>query len=113
MSQLPSDLACPSGLSPRGQKAWHVITCWLEASDLTYTGGCKAFYSPQEWKARGETYGRESELVVVYDGGDLAAVMSNELGYGLRESLSTELGAVAGVYFEDCTNWYAAIYPVE
>lgn len=36
-------------------------------------GGCQAFYSPAEWAARGEEYGKLSELIIVHDGGDIAA----------------------------------------
>jgi hypothetical protein len=73
-------------------------------------GGCKTFYTPDEWKARGEDYGTESELVVVYDGGDFHSICNTGMGfYTAHESLQEELDK-AGYFFEQCTGWYGAVY---
>ena len=37
-----------------------------------YGGGCKAFYSPDEWKEIGNNVPDECILVLCYDGGDLS-----------------------------------------
>jgi hypothetical protein len=77
---------------------------------MSYTGGCTPFYSPTEWKERGEKYGRESLLIACHDGGDLEGFFSpyeniEEFSEMLRAALEAE-----GMYFENCTGWYTAIY---
>jgi hypothetical protein len=73
-------------------------------------GGCRTFYTPAEWRERGESYGRDSVLIVVHDGGDAAAAFSWDYEcHNLRESLSDKLAAM-GLYAEQCTSWYSAIY---
>ena len=105
------DLTCPENLSPLGKRAHKAIMEVLRRHEMTYTGGCKAFWSPQEWKDRGESYGHLSELVIVYDGGDLVPFFSPESvqGYVLYERMRAALEAV-GLYWEQCTCWYSAIY---
>lgn len=115
------DLARPEGLSEAGSEAYDAVVAVLRKHEATRTGGCKAFYSPAEWRARGESYGTEAELVVVYDGGDLMRFFSldacyNELydfpaerRYATYEGMQAALEAV-GLYFEECTGWYSAVY---
>lgn len=72
--------------------------------------GC--FWSPQEWKARGEEYGRSASLIVTHDGGPYAG--SFNPNYGDRrayQGMADALGAV-GYYAQQCTGWYTAIYPI-
>jgi hypothetical protein len=123
-----SDLHMPEGLTEAGQHAYAIIIAYLQQHSLTNTGGCKAFYSPIEWMARGEEYGTTAHLIVVYDGGDMRPVFSMDAAYdldcefyrktctprpayalyeGMQENLST-----AGLYFEECTRWYSAVYSI-
>lgn len=108
-----NDIHKPKGLSKLGNKAWKTITDILKKDDMTYTGGCKSFYSPKEWKERGEQYGLTAELIVVYDGGslmhyfDLDTAMESE--YLFHTKMQEALEQI-GVYAEPCTCWYAAIY---
>ena len=105
-----SDLERPSNLSKAGNKAYDVIMAFLRQHDLTYAGGCKAFYTPEEWKSRGEQYGAKAELVVVHDGGDVAAVCNLDYeNYGLHDALQEAL-TNAGLFLEGCTCWYSAVY---
>ena len=105
-----SDLDKPEGLSDKGQKAYETIVKFLQHKSMTYTGGCKAFYSPQEWAERGESYGTNSHLVVVHDGGDLARIFNIDYGsYILNEDMNNML-AKSGMFAEACTTWYTAIY---
>ena len=102
----------PEDLDARGQEAYRVIMKVLEANDATNTGGCQAFRSPKEWKARGEEYGCDSKLVVVYDGGDHGAYFSLDKSYPNYvefEKMNDALKKI-GMYAEECTCWYAAIY---
>lgn len=76
------------------------------------SGGCRAFYTPQEWRERGEQYGLNSALVVVYDGGDHAMFFDyNHECYRAIDRMNEALAKV-GYYFECCTCWYSAIYPI-
>jgi hypothetical protein len=106
------DFAIPEGLSGLGRKAaetiiTHVCADFPDASG----GGCRAFYTPDEWRARGEQYGADAELIVVHDGGDLAPYFSyDECCYDLLEGMVEALSPT-GTYAEQCTCWYTAIYP--
>lgn len=75
-------------------------------------GGCKAFYSIQEWKDRGELYGRDSLLILCYDGGDLAPLCN--WAYGARKETEAfrDFMTGLGVWVEPCTGWYSAVYPL-
>jgi len=100
----------PEGLSAKGKKAMGIILRVAKSLEMSYTGGCTPFYSPQEWKERGEKYGRESLLIVCHDGGDLEAFFSP---YEALDSFAEELRAALeaeGFFFENCTGWYTAIY---
>jgi hypothetical protein len=73
-------------------------------------GGCRAFWTPEEWTARNEEYGTDSILVLVHDGGDLAPACNWDYGnYELSDKLTTALNE-AGFYYEQCTSWYSAVY---
>lgn len=124
-----ADLDLPDGLTDQGRRAHEIIVEYLRACGRTETGGCKAFYSPTEWVARGERYGKKSHLVVVYDGSDLRPVFSMDAAYDLDCAVYRETGTTrepyslyegmqeklreAGLYFEECTGWFSAIYSTE
>lgn len=113
MTRYRDDLACPEGLGDLGKRARAAIVVWLKANDLDHTGGCRAFYSPAEWKARGEEYGITSELVIVHDGGDLAPVFNIDYEmYELQDRMDIEVLRPLGLFAEPCTCWYTAIYKV-
>jgi hypothetical protein len=123
-----SNLAVPKDLGDAGRRAYAIITAYLQEHDCADTGGCKAFYSPAEWSARNEAYGTKSHLVVVHGGAmrsvfsmdaayDLDCAVYEETGqphapYSLYDGMQAKLRA-AGLYFEECTRGYCAIYSVE
>lgn len=73
-------------------------------------GGCKAFYTPEEWKERGEDYVTDAVLIVCHDGGDLAPLFNwDYCAYELREKMDEVLKKL-GFFPEQCTSWYSAIY---
>jgi hypothetical protein len=137
---MDKNLSKPEGLSPAGERAYETIISHLkkqfgDSFDEFSTGGCKAFYSPEEWRERGEMYGKKSELIVVYDGGELRPFFNmdsayesslmyadflNENGlslpgdYNMWSTCEIMQAALreAGVYAEECTGWYAAIYKI-
>ena len=103
--ELSKEWDIPEGLSLLGDVAAQIIRQQAVQQKLTNAGGCKVFYSPQEWRERGEQYGCESELVVVYDGSDARYLA--EFNPGIEEVLARE-----GLFIECCTHWYAAVYKI-
>lgn len=108
------DWKIPTGLSAKGRKAAFAIRNFAKANGLSFTGGCKVFYSPAEWKARGEQYCTTSELIVVYEGADLGLATSMDRAYDfgsydLQEKLIDVLAEI-GLYTEEATGWYGGVY---
>lgn len=105
------DLKKPDGLEPAGEKAYETIMAFLKAKKLTYTGGCKAFYSPAEWAQRKEDpIGPNGVLVVVHDGGDLAPVFNISYEqYALGDEISAKLKEHE-LWFESATCWYGVVF---
>jgi hypothetical protein len=107
--------AMPDGLSTKGQKAYKAIMDVMPlVNGEVDTGGCKTFYSPAEWRAKGEHYCLDAELIVVYDGGDVAGFFNYEYAmdfdnYSLINDMDQQLSN-AGFYSEQGTNWYSGIY---
>jgi hypothetical protein len=108
---MNEDLKQPEGLSPLGIAAYDCIMNFLVKNNLTNTGGCPAFKSPQEWRDRGEECCRYSHLIVVYDGGDLREAFMEDECYTVTEKLDHALEGL-GLYFEHGTNWYGGIYEI-
>ena len=109
----PTGIEIPEGLSPGGQAAAEAIVALLTKRGATDTGGCRAFYTPQEWRDRGEKYGLNSILIVVYDGGDVGAFFTMDKDYPQykRTNEMTKALDEAGPYHsEECHCWYSAIY---
>lgn len=99
----------PANLSETGAVAYSTIMNVLNKYEAE-SGGCKTFYSPAEWKERGEDYGKNSHLIIVYDGGDVGSFFNmNHERYKLYDEMQTALSEI-GLYFEECTGWYAAVY---
>jgi hypothetical protein len=108
-TKLHPDFSCPKGLTKSGRAAYRVILALIRKHDLVYSGGCKVFYSPKEWRLRGEEYGTSSELIVVYDGGAHRELFEPEYSFSFTEELTASLRK-SGLWFEPCTCWYSAIY---
>lgn len=129
---MNKDFNMPSDLDADGKRAYDTIKKHLHDFKDLETGGCKSFYSPKEWNERGEEYGRNSVLIVVYDGGDLRRYFNmdacyegtclmadfyREMGkempkYNPYETLENLQAALhkEGFFVEECTGWYAAVY---
>lgn len=75
-----------------------------------YTGGCRTFYSPAEWRQRGEEYGLESMLIVCHDGGDVATFFNYAHECDSRVEKMQEALERVGYWADPCTSWYTAIY---
>ena len=123
-----ADLDMPKDLGEPGRRAYEIIVAYLKEHDFSDNGGCKAFYSPAEWSAREESYGTTSHLVVTYDVGAIRPVFSMDAAYDLDCAVYQKTGKKrkpyslyegvqdklreAGLYFEECTGCYSAIYSV-
>ena len=102
-------LSKPEGLSALGSAAYDEAMKLVREHGLDPCG-CKTFYSPQEWRARGERYGLlHSHLIIVYDGGDIGSIaqLSGRHNQAFIDALSRH-----GLYVEEGTGWYACIHNI-
>lgn len=107
---MSNDWPIPGNLCPLGKKSAEGIHQFLVENDLTSHGGGGRFYSPQEWKDRDEAHGTESLLVITHDGGSHAAAFNSDYErYELMDELREKMEEI-GVYIEQCTSWYSAVY---
>lgn len=96
------------GLSDAGITACMTIMNALPES--LDTGGCRTFYTPKEWEERGELFCTDAELIVVFDGGDVAPYFNmSYCQMDLVEKMQTALEKV-GMYYEYGMSWYCGIY---
>ena len=105
----------PTGLSRKARQLAHAIRDHL-ISEGVETGGCTTFYSPAEWRDRGERF-HSDHLIVVYDGGGVAPYFSLDAtalpwsgpeAYHRYEAMMA-LCKEHGFYFEEATGWYSCI----
>ena len=75
------------------------------------------FFTPQQWRERGEEYGRTSVAIVVHDGGPYARHFNPAYhDWRALDAMIVALGdlrtpeAPHGYWSEPCTSWYTAIY---
>lgn len=110
----------PTGLTRDARKLAYAIRNYLSSEGVEDTSSGRAFYSPGEWRDRGEQYGTRSALVVVYDGNGVAPYFSLDAtappwskpeAYHRYEAMMS-LCREHGFYFEEATGWYACIYPI-
>jgi hypothetical protein len=87
-----------------------VATLTADLGKAPYAGGCRAFYSPQEWVARGERYGRDAVLILVHDGGDLSYYCNPDKGDHAAVRILSDALRAHGFFIQACTCWYSAIY---
>lgn len=92
-----------------GRAAYNCIMKFLKARKLTNTGGCKAFYTPQQWVEKGEKFGQNALLIVVHDGGDLARCFNWDYESPLYKKMIKHLED-NGFWAEALTCWATAIY---
>lgn len=115
----------PEGLSAQGQRAHAIIVAYLNEHGIAKTDGEPAFHAPQSWH---QEYGTRSLLVIDHQGGPLGPVFSMDYAYdqdcahyrktgkarepyALYEGMQEKLRE-AGLYFEDCTRRYSAVYSI-
>jgi len=107
---VPPDFALPEGASPSAERAWAVIIGVLNRGDDLYSGGhSHVFYTPEQWKARGEEYGGGSCLIVTHDGGAHMPYFAAEGGGHSMHSMMDLALRRAGFYAEQGTAWFSII----
>jgi hypothetical protein len=106
----------PEGLSERGMEAFRTVVTMANRFGMLENTDQRIFYSPAEWAARGEDHGLKSELIIVYDGEEIGKLFSFDQDarsdYAHMEAMREEL-ATLGMYSEECTCWYSAIYEIK
>jgi len=85
------------------ETCYKVVNRFIKRHKL-YTGGCKTFYTPREWKYRKEEFGLESLLIVVYDGSDVKRLFIGDLANKFQKYLAEH-----GYRFENGLHWYSYI----
>lgn len=78
-----------------------------------YTGGCRTFYTQEEWRTRLEQWGNDAVMVICHDGGDYAHFFNQDYeSYSFYNKMDEALRA-AGYWPEALTCWATAIYRSE
>lgn len=113
MSFDKDNWAIPTGLSRKARKLAHAIVKLANKRDWS-SGGQKVFWSPKEWKNKGEPYGCGSELIILHEGGDHAPFFSLDYSsyagsYDQYEEQSKFLQS-HGFWIEGLYTWSSAIY---
>jgi hypothetical protein len=108
-----SHFEIPDGLSDQGRRAAEIIRDFCREHKLG--SNQRVFHSPAEWTLG---YGQGSLMVVLHEGSDANRALSmdgadeqNGGDYSLYEALQERLRE-AGVYIEQCTRWYSAVYAI-
>ncbi len=99
----------PPVATSRTMAAYAIVEKWRKAKGYHFTGGCRLYYSGEEWAERRESYGQGAILILVHDGGDLSNYNGDDIPPLRDEDLRQALYA-AGMWIESCTGWYDAIY---
>lgn len=79
MSFDKDNWAVPTGLSRNARKLALAIV--KLAKERNWYAGQKVFWSPKEWKEKGERYGEGAAFIVIHEGGDHAPYFSMDHAY--------------------------------
>ncbi len=101
-------MSVPKGLSRKGRSAALAMVRVL--AENGHTTEERSFYTPREWRERGETSGEGAALIVVHDGGDLYNYLSYMSEVPAWQEKLREALVKVGVYAESINNWSTAIY---
>ena len=112
MSFDKDNWAIPTGLSRKANKLAKAIAKLAKQRD--WNAGQKVFWSPKQWEEKGESYGTDSDLVVLHEGGDHASFFSLDHSYngGSYDDYEDQLKFLSkhGFYCESLYSWSSAIY---
>ncbi len=96
---MTDKFAIPSDLSPRACEAAEIILAQVRNMGLEDDISGRMFYSPSEWRERGERFGLNADLIVVHDDGFKLAPF---------HAAKQELGK-KGFYYEEAETWYSVV----
>jgi hypothetical protein len=109
------DFDIPSDLSPKAKKIAKAIVTLAKrmfGSD-TSGGGCRAFYSPEDWvRKEGRQIDDEVVLVVVHDGGDMGPLFNYDYLGSTHKRAKAALKKL-NTHAENQGSWYTFIYADE
>ena len=111
MSFDKDNWAVPTGLSRKARKLAKAIAKLAKQRD--WNAGQKVFWSPKEWKEKGECYGLKSQLVILHEGGDHAPFFSLDHSYydgWERYEEQLKFLSQHGFWIEGLYTWSSAIY---
>ncbi len=108
-----SAVVIPSRISPiaalAARKIIEFARVTLSKADL-YLGHEQPFRAPRAWRDDGHEYGLRSELIILHEGDDLELFLSYDREqYKLIDLMDRHLRSL-GVYTEQCTRTYSALY---
>jgi hypothetical protein len=104
------ELQIPKGLSEKGRTVARQLRNMLQKEGDDDTGGCTAFYTPEQWRRKeGWDYSDKALLVVVFDGGGFAPYFNPSYE---RTSCTNKVEDVLkglGVWQDPMTHWSTTI----
>jgi hypothetical protein len=103
------DLRMPRGLSDAGKAAYTKTMSFLRKHNMIYTGGCRAFYSPEYWAKHEDFDSTNAILVIVHDGGELSYVLNwdKQTDYKIMEAYREHMSEYL---VEQINSWYSAVF---
>lgn len=112
MSFDKDNWAVPTGLSRKARKLAVAIAKLAKQRD--WNAGQKVFWSPKEWKEKGEHHGLNAELVILHEGGNHAPFFSLDHSYdtGSYDQYEEQLKFLSqyGFFCEGLYTWSSGIY---
>ena len=108
-----------TNINKKGLKIIEVIEKFIEKQnkdffdvtglELGYNINDVDFYSKKDWKARGEEYSLDSDVVMTFDGGFMYDIVNNygQAGIELNEALKE-----IGLYTEQGYSWNCGFYEI-
>ena len=112
MSYDKDNWAVPTGLSRKARKL--ALALAKLAKERNWNAGQKVFWSPKQWRDKGEPYGENSSLIILHEGGDHAPFFSMDYSYeaGSYDQYEEQLKFLSGYGFwsEGIYRWSTAIY---
>jgi hypothetical protein len=94
------------------RKAMEYIRAFFSKRQRLYTGGCRSFYTPEQWNAKesADLNVRTAVAVICGDGGEVSYAINSMKGdVAFYRAFNAHLEA-AGLYTESLTCWATAIY---
>jgi len=94
-------------MNPEQLRIVETVIEWAKSNhiDLTDT----AFYTPEEWKARGEVHCTKSKLVMTYEG-EINHVINGYTDDPMNYATLVATLDKLGYWFECGTSWYCGFY---